>query len=65
MRLYRYLGTGTKTTISVTQPIGASCTENTLDMYVRQGNTVVASDGSQSGPTAGCPTVTFAAQPGT
>ncbi len=64
-RMYRYLGTGTKTTISLIKPVGATCTDNAVDMFIRKRSKVVASDWKSTGPTAGCPTATFAADSNT
>lgn len=65
-RWYRYVATvGGAVTIDVDALGAADCTTNVLDLVVKAGGQGVAFDQDETGPTAGCPSVTFTATAGT
>jgi hypothetical protein len=59
-RLYKYVGTGVSTTITVGNLGGSGdCTTDDLDLLVYDAGSLVAYDVNTIGAQAGCPTVTF------
>ena len=64
VRWYRFVATGSETTVWASNLGGATCDQNVLDMLAWRRGAIVAADLGETGPLAGCPAVTLITTPG-